>query len=66
MKAAKKQAAEIVRKQKAIEVTKSPHLRRDYIKGVYRMKKELMTYCRYRGFNYREIMDSARGDKHEY
>ena len=55
MKAAKREAMDIMRMREAMSRTKSEHLKMDYAKGIKRKEKELKTYCRYRGIDYGSI-----------
>lgn len=56
MKAAKRQVEEIRRLEKAIEKTKSNHLKNDYSKNIRTLKMELKEYCGYRGFDYEKVL----------
>ena len=58
MRAVKRQIEEINRMYASIEKTKSQYLRNDYLKSICKMKKELKTYCKYRGYDYNEISKS--------
>lgn len=56
MKQALKVATEINRLKRAIEKTKSPHLKKDYGKAVRKLTAELKEYCGYRKLNFDEVM----------
>lgn len=56
MKAAREHIQEINRLYKAMHKSKSQYLKNDYSKRIHNMKKELKTYCGYRGYNYKELM----------
>ena len=51
MRAVMRQVEEIKRMEAAMRQTESEHLRRDYGKGIKRLKAELREYCGYRGLN---------------
>ena len=55
MKAAREHIEEINRMYVAVEKTKSQYLKNDYSKNIHRMKKELKTYCGYKGYDYKEL-----------
>jgi hypothetical protein len=49
-------ADEIYRMQKAMHITKSEYLKRDYAKNIKLLKKELKEYCGYKGLEYDKII----------
>lgn len=56
MRAAREHIQEINRLYETMNKSKSYYLKNDYSKRIHRMKKELKTYCKYRGYNYHELM----------
>lgn len=46
---------EINRKLQAFEKTKSPYLVRDYGKSIKDDLRELKTYCKYKGINFKRL-----------
>ena len=42
---------------KAVYKTKSPYLKNDYCKAIYRKKLDLKEYCKYKNLNYKEIIN---------
>ena len=60
MNQAIKLAKEILRKQEALEKTKSTMLRVDYQKNIHYMQRELRYYCKARGISYSEVWEKAK------
>lgn len=60
MKQALKVVAEIERLKKAIERTKSAHLKNDYSKGIRNLTAELKEYCDYKKLNFEKVMKGAQ------
>lgn len=59
MKAVNRQLEEIKKYKIAMEKSKSVYLKNDYAKCIHRLKKELREYCKWRGYNFKEIMKGA-------
>jgi hypothetical protein len=57
MRAARKQVEEIQRLKKAIEKTKSAHLKNDYSKNIKRLTSELREYCKYRNYDFYKVIN---------
>lgn len=53
-------AKEILRKEKAITVTKSDKLKRDYRTSVHRDRGDLLYYCKCNGLSIKEVFRLAR------
>jgi membrane-bound inhibitor of C-type lysozyme len=60
MKRAVEFAKEIMRKEKALKVTKSDKLKQDYQKSVIRDRKELCYYCHTKNISINEVFKAAR------
>ena len=60
MKQAVKFAKEIIRKQKAIEKTKSNMLKNDYQKSIKEDEKELVYYCNAKNLSLEKIWELAK------
>lgn len=56
MRAVNNQLEEIKRLKRAINKTKSQHLKNDYLKNIRKLQNELKEYCFYRGYNYKKII----------
>lgn len=56
MNALERHIDEIKKYKKAIDKTDSIYLKNDYYKKIDRMFKELKEYCKYRGYNFNEII----------
>lgn len=57
MKAAEREVEEIKRLEDAIHRTKSIYLKNDYAKNIRTRKRELKQYCKYRGFDYKKVIN---------
>ena len=60
MKRAVEFAQEILRKEKAIKVTKSDKLKRDYRASLDRDRVDLIYYCHYHKLSVKEVYKTAR------
>ena len=56
MKQALKVKQEIDQLNEAIKKTKSPYLKRDYLKAIHRKKNDLKEYCKYKSLSYAKVM----------
>lgn len=54
-------AKEILRKEKAINVTKSDKLKRDYRASLHRDRGDLAYYCACKGLSVKDVFREARG-----
>ena len=59
MRNAVKFAEEILRKEKALQITKSDKLKHDYTASLRRDRGELLYYCKCRGLSVREVYAHA-------
>lgn len=55
MNAIEKHIDDIKRYQSIVQESDNPYIVHDYSKAVVRLKRELKTYCKFRGFNYKDI-----------
>lgn len=60
MNALERHIEEIRNYKQAINKSNSAYLKNDYSKKIQRMKNELREYCKYRGFNYKEIIEQYK------
>jgi hypothetical protein len=60
MKNAVEFAQEILRKERAINVTKSDKLKRDYRTSLHRDRGDLLYYCQCHNISVREVFEIAR------
>lgn len=56
MKAVKQHLDSIKEFQKIIDRSDNPYIINDYSKAIRRLKRELRTYCKYKGFDYNKIL----------
>ena len=56
MKAVERQIEEIERCKKIFNSTNSVYMKNDYAKAIRRLINELREYCKYRGYNFKEII----------
>ena len=56
MKAVQQHIEAINEYQKTADRSKNPHIINDYSKAIRRLKRELKTYCKFRGYDYNNIM----------
>lgn len=56
MKAVERQLDEIRKYQKAMNKTNSCYLKNDYSKCISRLINELREYCKYRNYDFKEII----------
>lgn len=54
-------AREILRKEKAINLTDSDKLKRDYRVSLHRDRGDLLYYCQCRGLSVKEVYRQAQG-----
>lgn len=56
MKAIERHMVEIKKYQSIVNESNNPYIINDYSKAIRRLKRELKTYCKFKGFNYNDIM----------
>ena len=56
MKAIERHLAEIKKYQSIVNESNNTYIINDYSKAIRRLKRELKTYCKFRGYDYNIIM----------
>ena len=56
MRAIVEHLKEIEKYQTIVNNSTNPYVINDYSKAIHRLKKELKTYCRYRGLDYKQVL----------
>lgn len=59
MKAVERHIEEIKKYQAIVNKSDNPYIITDYSKAICRLKRELKTYCKFKGFNYNNLMKKA-------
>lgn len=57
MKAVERQLADIKRYETIIYKSNNAHIINDYSKAICRLKRELKTYCKFKGYDYNDIVN---------
>lgn len=57
MKAVKQQLADIKKYQDIVNKSNNPYIINDYTKAIRRLERELKTYCKFRGYDYNDIIN---------
>ena len=57
MKAVERQLADIKKYQSIVNQSDNPYIINDYSKAIRRLKRELKTYCKFKGYDYNVIVN---------
>lgn len=57
MKAVERQLADIKKYQSIVNQSDNPYIINDYTKAIRRLQGELKTYCKFKGYDYNDIVN---------